>query len=85
MAKRKRAKEEKFHPLDMALWQLDVAARKLKLDPDIHEKLKQGWSPEQISGRIPTDLPGKRVSHETIYQYVFKQERSAFELTAAAA
>ena len=42
----------------------------------LHEKLKENWSPEQIAGRIPMDLPGKRVSHETIYQYVFKQERS---------
>lgn len=42
----------------------------------LHEKLKEGWSPEQIAGRIGMELPGKRVSHETIYQYVFKQERS---------
>jgi len=42
----------------------------------LHEKLKEGWSPEQVAGRIRIDLPGKRVSHETIYQYVFKQERS---------
>jgi IS30 family transposase len=42
----------------------------------VHEKLSLGWSPEQISGRIPRDIPGKRISHETIYQYVFKKERS---------
>src|ERR1700692_869721 len=28
------------------------------------EKLKAGWSPEQIAGRIKIDCPGKRVSHE---------------------
>jgi len=42
----------------------------------IHEKLKEGWSPEQIAGRIGLERPGKRISHETIYQYVFKQERA---------
>jgi IS30 family transposase len=35
-------------------------------------KLKGGWSPEQISGRIGRDL-GERVSHEAIYQYVYAQ------------
>jgi len=42
----------------------------------VHQKLSLGWSPEQICGRIPRDIPGKGVSHETIYQYVFKTERS---------
>lgn len=42
----------------------------------VHEKLPLGWSPEQIAGRIRIDKPGKRVSHETIYQYIFKKERS---------
>lgn len=42
----------------------------------IREKLELGWSPEQISGRISIDLPDKSVSHETIYQYIFKKEIS---------
>ena len=42
----------------------------------VHEKFEEGWSPEQIAGRIRLDMPGKRLSHETIYQYVFKKERS---------
>ena len=42
----------------------------------MYQKLKEGWSPEQIAGRIPIDIPGKRVSHETIYQYIFKVDRS---------
>ncbi len=37
------------------------------------EKLELGWSPEQIAGRISRDIPGLTVSHETIYQYVYKQ------------
>jgi transposase, IS30 family len=41
----------------------------------IEEKLKIGWSPEQIAGRLPIDKPGKRVSYETIYQFIFKTRR----------
>lgn len=41
----------------------------------LEEKLKQEWSPEQIAGRIKLDL-GKSVSYETIYQYIFKKDRS---------
>jgi transposase, IS30 family len=37
------------------------------------EKLKTGWSPEQIAGRIGIDLPGKRISHEAIYQFVYRR------------
>ncbi len=42
----------------------------------LKEKLELGWSPEQIAGRIRRDLPGISVSHETIYQYIFKKDRS---------
>lgn len=40
----------------------------------IHEKLKQEWSPEEIAKRIVMDYPKDiimRVSHETIYQYLY--------------
>jgi IS30 family transposase len=40
----------------------------------IREKLKLKWSPEQIAGRLRIDMPGKRVSHETIYLFIFKVE-----------
>ena len=42
----------------------------------VHEKLRIGWSPEQIAGRIRIDMSGRRVSYETIYQYIFKSNRS---------
>lgn len=41
----------------------------------VEQKLKLGWSPEQIAGRLPIDKPGKRVSYETIYQFIFKTRR----------
>lgn len=37
------------------------------------EKLKLGWSPEQISLRLPIDHPKETISHEAIYQYVYAQ------------
>lgn len=42
----------------------------------VHEKLEEGWSPEQIAGRIHLERPETHLSHETIYQYVFKIDRS---------
>ena len=40
----------------------------------VHNKLKEGWSPEQISGRIGIDFPNLSISHEAIYQYVYSAE-----------
>lgn len=37
------------------------------------EKLKTGWSPEQIALRLPIDHPGEHISHEAIYRYVYAQ------------
>ena len=42
----------------------------------VREKLEAGWSPEQIAGRARQERPGTSISYETIYQYVFKTERS---------
>jgi len=39
-------------------------------------KLELGWSPEQISGRMKKDYPRNktmRISHEAIYQYIYRQ------------
>lgn len=34
-------------------------------------KLKHGWSPEQIAGRLNIDNPELSISHEAIYQYLY--------------
>jgi len=49
--------------------------RDLAVQEYIEQKLKLGWSPEQIAGRLPIDKPGKQVSYETIYQFIFKTRR----------
>lgn len=56
--------------------------RKLEKDERLREyvekKLMEGWSPEQIEGRLKTHLPpelkGKSVSYEAIYQYIYDEE-----------
>lgn len=37
------------------------------------EKMKLGWSPEQISLRLPIDHQGQSISYEAIYQFVYAQ------------
>jgi IS30 family transposase len=43
---------------------------------EVHAGLLGGWSPEQIAGRLKQmhpDEPAERVSHETIYSYIYAQ------------
>jgi IS30 family transposase len=40
----------------------------------VHCKLKLGWSPEQIAGRIDIEHPHLSISHEAIYQYIYDQK-----------
>lgn len=46
------------------------------------EKLRCGWSPEQIAGRLQKENGGKSVIvHETIYQYIYSDEGKAKKLS----
>lgn len=38
------------------------------------------WTPEQIAGRLPLDHPGKSISVETIYQYIYSKKAGRFKL-----
>jgi IS30 family transposase len=38
----------------------------------VHTKLKEGFSPEQIAGRMRIDIK-EQISHEAIYQYIYAQ------------
>lgn len=54
---------------------------KRKLDKDallrqyVEDRLRDGWSPQQIAGRLryhsPPTLKGHSISHEHIYQYIY--------------
>ena len=37
----------------------------------VHDKLVLGWSPEQISGRLPLEHRSLSISTEAIYQYIY--------------
>lgn len=41
----------------------------------VAEKLKLGWSPEQISLRLPIEHPKETISYEAVYQYIYAQIR----------
>jgi transposase, IS30 family len=47
---------------------------------DIREKIDQQWSPEQISGWLCRHKPQHKVSHETIYKYVWADKRNGGSL-----
>ena len=44
------------------------------------KQLKEGWSPEQIAGRLQFEGQTVRVSHETIYAYVYGPDGQSKEL-----
>ncbi len=44
------------------------------------ERLRDGWSPERIAGRLRHEGHGHRVCHETIYSYVYTKDGQAQEL-----
>lgn len=41
----------------------------------VEQKLKLGWSPGQISGRLRMEKAGEKVSHEAIYQWIYRERR----------
>jgi len=45
-----------------------------KLRAAVIERLKEGWSPEQIAGRLGFEGQPIRVSQETIYAHVYSRE-----------
>lgn len=40
----------------------------------VMDKLKLGWSPETISGRLPIDHPGLSICHESIYSWIYSKK-----------
>lgn len=38
------------------------------------DRLRIGWSPEQIAGTLSKDLPDQGISYEAIYQYLYKEQ-----------
>jgi transposase, IS30 family len=54
-------------------WKGSKLERDESLRSAILERLKQGWSPEQIAGRLAREQAQPSVSHETIYRFIYAQ------------
>ncbi|WP_255418754.1 hypothetical protein [Paracoccus sp. JM45] len=50
-----------------------------ELETSIEDRLKAGWSPEQIAGRMGLERHPILVSHETIYQFAYSKDGRAEE------
>ena len=61
-----------------------LCRRRLKLHGDlileVRAKIKEKWSPEQISGRFKLESKKLSVSHETIYKYLRKDKKAQGEI-----
>lgn len=44
------------------------------------DKLKEGWSPEQIAGRLELEQGEKVIHHETIYQFIYASKNKHLKL-----
>jgi transposase, IS30 family len=54
-------------------WKGSKLERDESLRSAVLERLKQGWSPEQIAGRLARDQAEPSISHETIYRFIYAQ------------
>lgn len=75
-----------YHPLNAQAKYEDRRAihRKLGRHPTVRDavldRLKAGWSPEQIAGRMKLERHPVRVSHETIYRFAYSETGRALEV-----
>ncbi len=43
-------------------------------------ELTQGWSPEQIAGRLKLQVPHRAISHEAVYQFIYHPDQRSLRL-----
>jgi len=65
---------------DDQAWARRWSGCKLERQPSllaaVLERLKAGWSPEQVSGRLAKDHRKQIISYETIYRFIYAQIRA---------
>ncbi len=61
-------------------YQLSKIDRNEEIRNHILEKLKEGWSSEQIAGRLKREQGYTVVSYETIYQYIYSPSGKVLKL-----
>jgi IS30 family transposase len=56
-------------------WKGSKLTRNPELQKAVLDRLAQGWSPEQVAGRLSREAASERVSYETIYRFIYAQIR----------
>lgn len=54
-------------------WRGSKLERDSVLREQVLSRLKQGWSPEQVSGRLAWETGSRVISHESIYRFIYGQ------------
>ena len=54
-------------------WRGSKLERYSELREQVLARLQQGWSPEQVAGRLALESGKRVVSHETIYRFIYAQ------------
>jgi IS30 family transposase len=54
-------------------WKGSKLERDRDLGQAVLDRLGQGWSPEQVAGRLARERHAPTVSHETIYRFIYAQ------------
>jgi IS30 family transposase len=54
-------------------WRGSRMARRPELQKLVLDHLSGGWSPEQIAGRLERERADLRISHESIYRFIYAQ------------
>ena len=54
-------------------WTGSKLDRNSTLREAVLSRLAQGWSPEQVAGRLTRDIGLRVISHETIYRFIYAQ------------
>ena len=45
----------------------------------VRKYLRKKWTPEEIAGRLPIDMPGFRIDDDTIYRYIYDNKKTRGE------
>ena len=53
-------------------WAAEIGSKCEPYDENIYSRLCEGWTPEQIAGRLSIEEKTFTVSHETIYHFIYK-------------
>jgi IS30 family transposase len=56
-------------------WRGSRMERQPALRAFVLDRLAMGWSPEQVAGRLAHDNSSMRISHESIYRFIYAQIR----------